>query len=262
MTPRSASTASTNFDMLPQTAVDISIDHPATNVNLDQSTTTVHDCGKKLVSAPDTRASLLADSGHLNLDMDAASAAMSHTAPSPGAYLCGGSTSCNQGQHTSAKTIYDKGLPHVPHSDDRHEYLLNRQAASHHGINKRVDFISNLPLELVLSYLIPMILDGQQAIDIGQEGGYLDVCPTWRKRIAMAYGLTFRVGVSTDRGSAPLSSKEYDQLLDMAAYIKSLIVSNLDGLVPRLTGRDMFQSLRNLHIAGKETNKKNVCIWD
>ncbi|KAJ8658033.1 hypothetical protein O0I10_006304 [Lichtheimia ornata] len=229
--------------MLPATGVPITIDNPTRNVQLDQMSSTVHDCDQKLVPAFHSRASLLSDCGQLITDMGEATAAMTIAPTSSVGYLCAGRIFSDRGQHASAIKMYDDGLQHVPNSDDGYAQLVSAKAASQDQLNKRIDFVTCLPLEIVSSNVVPRILGGQKMMQIGPAEGYLDVSRTWRERIAMAGGLTFRVGPS------PLSARTYDYLLDMAPFIKSFTVWGLhDGMVDQLTSRTMFTALKTLNV--------------
>lgn len=255
----SASSTPHVLDMLPATGVRITIDHPTRNVQLDQLSTIVHDCVQTLVSALHSRASLLANCGQLNDAMSDAAATMSIAPTSPFGYLCAGRIFSYRGQHASAIKIYDDGLQHVPRLHDQYAQLLSAKAVSQQKINTRIDFFSWLPLEIVLSNLIPRIFDGQTVVDIGKEGRYLDVSRTWRERIAMADGFTFRVGTFPRSSSKGLSAKEYDQLLDMAPYIKSFAVWGLhEGIADHLTGGTTFTALKKLHVDGKERDTERI----
>lgn len=238
--------------MLPATGVPITIDNPTRNVQLDQLSITVHDCDQKLVPVFHSRASLLSDCGQLITDMDDATAAMTNAPTSPVGYLCAGRIFSDRGQHSSAISIYDDGLQHVPNSDDGYAQLVSAKAASQNQLNKRIDFVTCLPLEIVSSNVVPRILGGQKMMQIGPAEGYLDVCRTWRERIAMADDFTFRVGPSSVYRRSLLSARAYDYLLNMAPFIKSFTVWGLhDGMVDQLTSRTMFTALKTLHVDGK-----------
>ncbi|CDH61005.1 predicted protein [Lichtheimia corymbifera JMRC:FSU:9682] len=247
MSTVSAYTASTHFDMRPPTDVDNSIDNPASNVDLDQSTTTVYDCVQKLVSALDGRASLLADCGQLNVAMEDATTVMTFVPWSPIGYLYAGNIYGLRGQHYSAIRVYEQALKHVSRMDPRYQQLVTAMASSYDVVNKRIDFVSELPLEVVTSNLIPRIFGHQALITIGEEEGYLDVCSTWRQRIAMTGGLEFVIWPRL------LAERDYHHIQDMAPYIKALVVLQpRDDIISTLAERIQFHALKQLHINRKK----------
>lgn len=115
--------------------------------------------------------------------------------------------------------------------------------------------MSELPLDLVLSNLIPRVLDGETVIRTGLEDEYLDVCSTWRQRISMANGLAFHIGPL-------LATGEHHQLSDMAPYIKSRAVSHvhIDILSMLAAERFPFYALTSLHMKGNEKDGMDMAI--
>lgn len=258
----SASTTLLDLDMLPPTGIPISIDNPTKNVQLDQSSTRVYDCVQKLVSALDSRASLLADCGQLNVAMDDATAAISIAPTLSVGYLCAGRLFSGYGYHASAISVYDNGILHTPNSDHGYEQLLAAKATAQNKINRRIDFFSMLPLEIVLLNIIPRILRNQKVIHLERPSSYLDAHSAWCQRIAMADAFTFRVGHAEDPVSTCLTAMEYNRLLDMAPYIKSFIVWGAqNGMVDQLTRRTTFTALKELDIDGKRWDRIASAIY-
>lgn len=111
-----------------------------------------------------------------------------------------------------------------------------------------------LPLEIVLSNIIPRIFRDKKEIHIGRGiYGYLDTCRTWQQRIAMANSLTFRIGPSPGYAPIRFSARDYGYLLDMAPYIKSFTVCGpQDGMADQLTRCMTFTALKTLHMDGKK----------
>lgn len=194
--------------MLTSSRAPITINDPKRNEHLDHLTTHVHDCIQKLVSALDARASLLEDCGQLDDAMSDATTMMGISPTSPLGYLHAGRIFSYRGDHTAAIRIYDEALQHVPQSDTHYKQLLAAKSVSCDKLNKRVDFISQLPLDVVMEYIMPRILCDN--IITLEDGGYLDVCRSWQERIAIASGACLMIG------REPLSTRWQHQLQHLA----------------------------------------------
>lgn len=235
------------FHMLPPTGVPITIDDPTSNVQLGQLSTNVHDGVEKLVSALDARALWLLNSNQLNAALNDANAMISIAPWSPLGYLHAGNIHVTEKRYESAVAVYDEGLRHVATNDPRYRELIRARAIANNSINRCIDFVSKLPLDVVVCNIVPRLIQGQTSIRIGEQHAYLNVCRTWRKRIAMAEDLTFTVGPT------PLTPRGTHQLLDMAPAIKSLVVmQQLRDVVTTLTEGFRFHSLKKLSLHGKE----------
>lgn len=238
--------------MLPQPGVPITINDPAKIDQLNQLSTSVYECVEKLVSALDARASWLLNSEQLNAALNDANVMIGIAPSSPLGYLNAGSIYVMAKQHKSAIDIYDKGLHHVPKTDPRYHQLIEAKANADNKRDKRVDFISKLPLDVVMCNIIPRILCGQTEIVIGMDHEYLKVCRAWQQRIAMMDDLMFRVG--------PWPVPCHQHLLDMAPCIKSLnVVENDQDIFTKLPEGARFHSLKQLNVFCKESTK--VCVW-
>lgn len=242
--------------MLPPTADDISIDNPACNEQFDQLPTTVYDCVQKLASALDARESSFLNSEQLNAALNDATAVMTFVPWSPIGYLHAGNIYALRGQHYSAIRVYEQAMHNVSRMDSRYQQLVTAKKSSYGMVNKRMDFVSSLPLEVVTSNLMPRILRHQALITIGEEEGYLNVCSTWRQRIAMTDGLEFVMVVME---SPHLEARDYHHIQDVAPYIKSLTMLHVQGhIVSTLAERFKLQALKSLYIGGKKMEDGNV----
>lgn len=82
--------------------------------------------------------------------------------------------------------------------------------------NTRIDFISQLPLDIVITTLIPLFLDGDKPLN-SLEFPYLHVSKIWRERIVKCFGgLYFETGDGDD-GNLP-------QVVQLARHIKTFDV--------------------------------------
>ncbi|KAJ8652817.1 hypothetical protein O0I10_011556 [Lichtheimia ornata] len=216
---------------------------PLTDDEIKNLTTNVKDCMQKLLLTLNARASALVKAERLDLAMQDAMA-MIQLAPSSGSgYLRAGSIHFRRGHYASAIKIYDTALQHVPNSSPRHQLLVRTRAAAINKKNKRVDFISKLPLNIVTENIVPRILGGQLRVKLGKRCDYFDVCRTWRKRMAMAEGLEFEIG---DEG---LSKDGYQRISHLAPFMRTLTVAQPGNeMLSKITSRGKFESLQQLTI--------------
>ncbi|KAI7874672.1 hypothetical protein K492DRAFT_240716 [Lichtheimia hyalospora FSU 10163] len=87
-------------------------------------------------------------------------------------------------------------------------------------VDNCVDLISELPLDLVMSNILPRIFgQGLTVIDLDRSCSYLDVCNKWRERIALLGNdiITFSIGSETT-----MTNQAYRRLRGVAPYIKTL----------------------------------------
>ncbi|KAI7874846.1 hypothetical protein K492DRAFT_174070 [Lichtheimia hyalospora FSU 10163] len=196
--------------------------------------------------ALDARASLLIKFNDLNAALNDALTMITLAPWSVTGYLAADRIYSLQGAHTSVLEIYEQMLQNVPDVDQQHYKFHNR--ATKKKKRNRVDFMTELPLDVVLSYLVPKILNAQPMLEIGKQRSYFNVCRNWRQRIAMADGLRFHIG--PDR----LPRNGYDQLSDIAPYIQWLSVSHEEHenllKIPQSTS---YMSLQRLDITESVT---------
>ncbi|KAI7874302.1 hypothetical protein K492DRAFT_211651 [Lichtheimia hyalospora FSU 10163] len=221
----------------------ITINDPSWHERVKDQNMNVQDCLQKLLSALNARASLLADGAQLDGAMSDATAMMSIAPTSPLGYLLAGRIFSFRGQHASAAKIYDKALGNVPTTYPGYQQFATQRATANDIINKRVDFISKLPLDVVIQNIIPRVLGNQTMFDIDRPSHYFDVCRTWRQRMAIVDGLHFELG------PAELSEDAYERVSDIAPFIRTLHVAqrNYD-ILSEVNKRTRFGSLKSLSI--------------
>ncbi|CDH60783.1 predicted protein [Lichtheimia corymbifera JMRC:FSU:9682] len=118
--------------------------------------------------------------------------------------------------------------------------------ASTTATKKCVDFVRDLPWEIVKSYIVPRIFgEGRPVARLNQPYPYLDVSRTWTKRIVSAYGsIHFILGVGH-----PLSDNHRMRLRVVAPCIKSLSLTDLGAYnIHELFKCDQLLSLTKLNI--------------
>lgn len=235
----------TNLDVLYPSGLFNTTDDQWQVETIIETTAHIQSCVENLVSALDARASLLVEFKQFNAAVQDAFAMITLAPHSVIGYLTAGRAYSLLGQDASALRIYQQMLQKVPNCDpDYHQFV--KAKATEYAMNKRVDFVSQLPFDLVISNLIPRILHDQPALEIGKQKGYFDVCHTWRQRIALAGGLPFRIGPGA------LSVHGYRQLSDIAPYLQWLSVSQEEQHehIPKLIHCAQFTSLQRLDIKG------------
>ncbi|KAJ8658038.1 hypothetical protein O0I10_006309 [Lichtheimia ornata] len=131
-------------------------------------------------------------------------------------YLKAGYIYQQQGRQKEAVAIYKEGLVNVPSSDACYTNLQMQLAEASNAANKRIDFISRLPLELVVSGILPWVFDNYQ-LAADKRCPYLYVSRTWRKRILDCNNLSFDVDCVYKK--PPL---HYQELERFAAHVKTL----------------------------------------
>lgn len=116
--------------------------------------------------------------------------------------------------------------------------------------NKRIDFLSELPLDVVIYNIVPRILsEGPTPFRLDIPNNYLDVCHTWCKRIMMIAG-----SMHCAIGSLFLISKQQERRLETAApYIKRLYIATInEKCINQLANIVKFSSLNELTITSKD----------
>lgn len=115
--------------------------------------------------------------------------------------------------------------------------------------NKPVDFMSELPLEIVMENLVPRILHRKDRVfNLCSRHTYISVCTTWSNRIAAcAESIHFSNGDTKD-----FSKHAWMRVQAVAGYIKPLTIaaSNPTAILNLLRYAN-FSSLDNLTITGK-----------
>ncbi|KAI7873822.1 hypothetical protein K492DRAFT_211916 [Lichtheimia hyalospora FSU 10163] len=126
-------------------------------------------------------------------------------------------------------------------------------------VDKCVDLISQLPLELVMSNILPKIFGhGLTVIDLGQPCDFLDVCSTWRERIAQ---LDMNVILFLIRSKTTMTELAYMRLRAIAPYAKSLFISvlSMEFASTLFAECSQFPLLTRLHVTCKASRSHDLC---
>ncbi|CDH57697.1 predicted protein [Lichtheimia corymbifera JMRC:FSU:9682] len=182
------------------------------------STTTeaITQLASQLMENLNRRSTALANGAHFDLALRDAAVMRSICPTSSNGYLKAGDIYQQQGRHQEAAAIYEKGLTSVQSSDDGYTTLQGQHASALTAANKRVDFISQLPSDLVVSELLPLVLDNYK-LDANTPCPYLYISRTWRQLFLQRNNLSF--GMYRARSSQPFASSE---LQKFSQHVKSL----------------------------------------
>ncbi|KAJ8652795.1 hypothetical protein O0I10_011534 [Lichtheimia ornata] len=234
----------TDIDILCPARSAVFNDNPSIDEEIKDLTTHVREHVQKLLSTLNARASLLRNAERFELALNDAIAMINIAPSSPLGYLRAGDIASLRGQHASAIEMYDYGLERSPKSHPHYEQLVKAREAAYSINNKRIDFISRLPLDIVMHNIIPRMLQGRNLVELGKPCNYLDVSRSWRQRLALVNGLEYEVGPED------LSADGFERVYDMAPFMRSLTVdqSMREILSKMIRRRGNFRMLKKLHI--------------
>ncbi|KAJ8657655.1 hypothetical protein O0I10_006721 [Lichtheimia ornata] len=172
---------------------------------------------------------------------------MQHLSPSsPLGYLRKASIYNEQGKRRQAVDICLKGLNAVDANDPHYAMLQRIKDDAEHHASKRIDFIKQLPVDIVITTLIPMLVDDTPLPSL-IPCPYLHVSNLWRDCILQyCDGLRFETGYHEDEQDMEKCS----QLIRFARHIKALHVRRYSkgAWLSHLLSNNDFSSLRELCI--------------
>lgn len=144
---------------------------------------------------------------------------------SPLGFLCQGDIYRQQGRQTAAIEAYENGLGLSSSSssleDDHHhvyDQLQCNKKDAEYPLSKRIDFISQLPMEIVRCYILPKTMEDRRwYAEVGCP--YLHVSRAWRERfLAVDGGLTFYTASPYEDNSELYAFVPYVGSLKMQDY--------------------------------------------
>ncbi|KAI8148115.1 hypothetical protein BJV82DRAFT_664444 [Fennellomyces sp. T-0311] len=136
--------------------------------------------GAPHLSVLDTCAAAYAMKGEFDKAMEAAEKMIECAPTAAAGYLRSGETLAQQGKHEHAVKVYEQGQQKVPVDDERYASLEERKAASNAQINKRLDFLTLLPID-VADIIIEILSDDE---DVDFDLVCMDVSRAWQTIIA------------------------------------------------------------------------------
>ncbi|KAI8142212.1 hypothetical protein BJV82DRAFT_615974 [Fennellomyces sp. T-0311] len=125
----------------------------------------------------DTSAEAYAMKGQFRKAVEAAKGMIDCAPTAAVGYLRYGHTLGMQGRHEHAIQVYDQGIEKVPIDSEQYASLQDQKAASHAQLDKRVDFLTRLPLDIVQVII--------EKLDIVEDKmlACLNVSTHWRQTI-------------------------------------------------------------------------------
>ncbi|KAJ8652706.1 hypothetical protein O0I10_011651 [Lichtheimia ornata] len=215
------------------------------------ATETLQQTAHQFVKVLNERARLLANSAQFDTALRDATAIRAILPGSGLGYLATGDVYCQQGRYAAAISIYDQGLQAVPESDACYHQLQQQRLAAIANNNKRVDFISRLPLDIVITNIVPRMEPACLQSDVLFEPLY--VSRGWRKRILQCpHGLTFDFGQESET-----FARGHDHLVRFAPYVQTLSgCFYKDVRLDDLFSRARFSNLKDLDISGDATTSR------
>ncbi|CDH54806.1 predicted protein [Lichtheimia corymbifera JMRC:FSU:9682] len=205
------------------------------------ATDTLQQTAQQLVEVLNERARLLATSALFETVLRDA-AAIRAIIPGAGiGYLCTGYVYCQQGHYAAAISIYDQGLQAVLESDVYYQQLQHHRTTAIDSNDKRVDFISQLPWDIVITNIVPRM---QPEFCTESSCKLLYVSRSWQNRILQQpKGLRFSFGKETTT-----FKNGHAQLIRFAPYVQTLSGSLLNVRLDDLFSRAHFSNLKKLNV--------------
>ncbi|KAJ8657962.1 hypothetical protein O0I10_006233 [Lichtheimia ornata] len=125
-----------------------------------------------------------------------------------------------QGKQRQVIDICNKGLSMADTMDEHYDELKQAKMDAEQHQSKRIDFISQLPNDIVITTLIPMFMD-RFPLRSDIPCSYLHVSNVWRDRVIQCFdGLRFMVGYDHDYDADTLS-----QVIQFAQHTKTLSIT-------------------------------------
>ncbi|KAJ8652713.1 hypothetical protein O0I10_011658 [Lichtheimia ornata] len=219
----------------------VTAEHGNDGNRIASATETLQETAHQFVQVLNERAMLLANSAQFDTALRDAAAIKTISPESGLGYLCMGDVYCQQGHHAAAISIYDQGLEAVPECDAYYQQLHQHRLTAVANNNKRVDFISRLPFDVVVTNIIPRMQP-----DFYSESSckLLYMSRAWQERILQQpKGIRFSFGEETNT-----FKDGHAQLIRFAPYVQylggSLVGVHLDDLFSRAS----FSNLKELSI--------------
>ncbi|CDS08371.1 hypothetical protein LRAMOSA02319 [Lichtheimia ramosa] len=162
---------------------------------------------------------------------------------SPLGYLCVGEVYRQQCRQQKAIDIYSLGLKKASTQHPSYSSLIQAKEDATSQLEKRVDFISQLPFDIVGQHIVPTIMK-HQPTDLYNQWPYLHVSQTWRTRLLQSASLHYQLN-----DKLTIKVADANQLDKLKDYIDSITLSGYSGE----HGLDLFpwqsaRSLRRLEI--------------
>lgn len=193
----------------------ISCFHGKDDTPISAITIEICELASRLLEKLNERSATLARGGQFHLALSDA-ATMRVLAPrSSVGYLRAGTIYEQQGNQRAAVRMYDQGLETVPPSEHGYTNLEKRRTEAMHAADtKCVDFITQLPLDIVTTSITPLLFENNR-LDANKPCSYLYVSHPWQQRLLASNPLTFMIHEDVS---------DSVQVIKFASHIKSLLI--------------------------------------
>ncbi|CDH59418.1 predicted protein [Lichtheimia corymbifera JMRC:FSU:9682] len=228
-------------------------------------TETITDATRRLEESTQRRLVLLNDRARALAASAKFEAAMNDTttmqtiAPSSGmGYLCAGHVHQLQGRHRACIAICDRGLSVVPSSDTYYQQLVDMRSMAVKHNSVYVDFIKELPGEIVEIIVDKLFTDGTR-IGMDHLCQYLSISHIWRDTIVQSIR---HLHLISEPGKDLVDSSGYI-LKHTAPYAAALTIKYEANSAYKLFQQYQFPSLRYLdldEIYPEDTDTKTILL--
>ncbi|KAJ8658027.1 hypothetical protein O0I10_006298 [Lichtheimia ornata] len=213
-----------------------------------ESTTRLHQSIQSILSTLDRRAMPLSKLANFDCALRDAKAMQQISPTSPLGYVRAATIYSEQGKQRDLIDVCNKALDTIDTKNPGYAALLPIKVDAMQQQDKRIDFISELPIDIVAATLIPMIA-GDSALDSLKPCPYLHVSNAWRDYfLRCSHGLRFKTGDKEEEEDLEKCSK----LVRFARHIKALHVREYSKgtWLSDLLRENDFSSLQELYVDG------------
>ncbi|CDS06475.1 hypothetical protein LRAMOSA09003 [Lichtheimia ramosa] len=232
----------------------VTAQHSNASNRIAAATEILQQTAQQFVKVLNERAKLLANSAQFEAAIRDAAAIRTMLPESGLGYLCTGDVCCQQGHYAAAIAIFDQGLEAVHESDPYYQQLEQHRLAAFAYNNKRVDFITKLPFDIVVTYIVPRMIP---VFFSNSSCELLYVSREWQDRLLkQPDGLSFEFDLRTDA----LTTQGHNPLVQFAPCIQRLEGFISDDRLDELFGRANFSKLKRLELSCDESTPRRPLL--
>ncbi|KAJ8658054.1 hypothetical protein O0I10_006325 [Lichtheimia ornata] len=207
-----------------------------------ESTAELHQSFEPVMSALDRRAMALAKSASFEAALRDANAIQQLSPSSARGYICAAKVYSEQGKQRHVIDTCNQGLAMIDRMDADYDTLQRMRMDAEQRDNTRIDFISQLPVDIAIATLIPLFMNHVTMIVL-RRNPFLSVSHTWLDRIVQSLGgLPFLIKSKDDLALLyAIRLSRHTRDLHVRDYTKGTWLGDL------LLNND-FSSLQKLHV--------------
>ncbi|CDS06485.1 hypothetical protein LRAMOSA09013 [Lichtheimia ramosa] len=222
----------------------VTAEHANDSNRILAATEILQQTARQFANVLNERARLLANSAQFEAALRDAAAIRTILPESGLGYLCTGDVYCQQGRYAAAIAIFDQGLVAVPDSDPYYHHLQQHRIIAATNNKKRVDFITKLPLDIVITNILPrmelVFYSETKNTTYKRYCEFLSVSRAWQMTM-----LKQPKGLRFDFGSKGMT-EGHDQLVRFAPHVQRLDGFIGDARLSDLFSRATFSNLKQL----------------